>query len=643
MDDKPSFWEKAGLRMPGTSIDCPVAWGVLRILLLILVLAMLTLLLLALCAAFVVLDNAISVHGANAQGGLSGGASAAGVLVVAILSAPFVIWRATVAQKTVNVAEQGLITDRINKAVEGLGAEKTIKQVLETPRFKKDKYGKWQYGSDGELVQATRPDGAPLVDRETVERTVANLEVRIGAIYALERIAKDSLRDHIQIMEILCAYIRENAPVAQAPKLPEPPVYDLKEGDKSKEALVAWKQKHRDALASLGHNNGSVRPREDIQIALTVIGRRSVRQRRLESETGLAFAEEMGAFPVWSGKPEHHAAWKADAEAWRQKLNDRSPPTYQLNLRNSNLCGADLSSGEFDHADFSGSILDGAGLRQANLNKAKFAGTRINGVSLQQANLNGSEFSQCRCLDSNLQEARMNCSHMNDVDIGESNIDSADLNFSDVYFSRAYSLSFSNASIQFSRISMSDFIDSDLSQTNFIGSFLRMIRFERTNLSGAKFHGTNIHGSLIGRAKFDTAEFNCRILQTEFFNCEFFLTRFFSSYCFKTNIYASTIVENHRPFLRGVGSFSGSAFQAMDISDLGLNKFDDVFGDPSVELPGGITPNSADWPPHWPVDRSSHRHFKQKWIEWKKENPALIPDWAKIQDDWEHTLKGLER
>jgi Pentapeptide repeats (8 copies) len=38
------------------------------------------------------------------------------------------------------------------------------------------------------------------------------LEVRLGAIYALERIARDSERDHWPIMEILTAYIRERAP-----------------------------------------------------------------------------------------------------------------------------------------------------------------------------------------------------------------------------------------------------------------------------------------------------------------------------------------------------------------------------------------------------------------------------------------------
>jgi hypothetical protein len=38
------------------------------------------------------------------------------------------------------------------------------------------------------------------------------LAVRLGAIYALERIARDSERDHWPIMEILTAYVRGHAP-----------------------------------------------------------------------------------------------------------------------------------------------------------------------------------------------------------------------------------------------------------------------------------------------------------------------------------------------------------------------------------------------------------------------------------------------
>ena len=78
------------------------------------------------------------------------------------------ILRSETTERQTYTDEQGLITDRINKATEGLGK------------------------SDAE--------GDPV------------LEVRLGALYALERTAQDSLRDHVQIMEILCAYVRTNSP-----------------------------------------------------------------------------------------------------------------------------------------------------------------------------------------------------------------------------------------------------------------------------------------------------------------------------------------------------------------------------------------------------------------------------------------------
>jgi hypothetical protein len=48
-----------------------------------------------------------------------------------------------------------------------------------------------------------------------------NLENRLGAIYALERIAEDSVRDHWPIMEILATYVRQNAPWPPRAKEPK--------------------------------------------------------------------------------------------------------------------------------------------------------------------------------------------------------------------------------------------------------------------------------------------------------------------------------------------------------------------------------------------------------------------------------------
>jgi len=68
------------------------------------------------------------------------------------------------------------------------------------------------------------------------------LDVRIGGIYALERIARDSERDHQTVIEVLAAFVREHSH--------EP-----------------WPQSER----GLGLPDHATRP--DVQVAINVIGR----------------------------------------------------------------------------------------------------------------------------------------------------------------------------------------------------------------------------------------------------------------------------------------------------------------------------------------------------------------------------------
>jgi hypothetical protein len=69
---------------------------------------------------------------------------------------------------TFNLSREGQITDRFTKAIEQLGS----------------------------LDDKGKP----------------KLEIRLGGIYALERIARDSERDHTVIMEVLTTYVREHSP-----------------------------------------------------------------------------------------------------------------------------------------------------------------------------------------------------------------------------------------------------------------------------------------------------------------------------------------------------------------------------------------------------------------------------------------------
>jgi hypothetical protein len=84
-----------------------------------------------------------------------------------------------------------------------------------------------------------------------------NLAIRLGGIYALARIARDSERDHWPIMEILTAYIRAHAPwpPKDIPLLAD----DLSPTEKSPE----------------GQDPPRPKPAPDIQAILTVLAQRT--------------------------------------------------------------------------------------------------------------------------------------------------------------------------------------------------------------------------------------------------------------------------------------------------------------------------------------------------------------------------------
>jgi hypothetical protein len=133
------------------------------------------------------------------------------------------------AAKNLAIAQDGQITERYTRAVEQLGSDK--------------------------------------------------LEVRLGAIYALERIARDSERDHWPIMEILTAYVREHA----AWKEEEP---------SSQEDAVPSEMQPTQGNPSLP----TLAP--DIQAVLTVLGRRTHTYLGLNPTSAL-FGAISTAGPVW--------------------------------------------------------------------------------------------------------------------------------------------------------------------------------------------------------------------------------------------------------------------------------------------------------------------------------------------------------
>ncbi|WP_187393014.1 pentapeptide repeat-containing protein [Maritimibacter fusiformis] len=270
----------------------------------------------------------------------------------------FTIERQTTAQ------EQGLITDRINKAVENLGATRTVQ------RQRRRKTGALAYAPD----EAGEPDYSQPIFEEVTE---PNLEVRIGGIYALERIARDNLDYHVQIMEILTAYVRENAKATDAEDFPEPDWKPLPD-DATDEERRAREAARAERFGRFFFESKAFQwarklcTGTDIQAALTVIGRRSARQ--IEQE-------------------------KADT---RQRKEG-----YRPDLRGTSLQGADLSNLDFSGVNFVGVRMEGADLREARIERANLHAAHLQGAGLHEARLEGAFLSNTWLEGADLSIARI--------------------------------------------------------------------------------------------------------------------------------------------------------------------------------------------------------------------------------------------
>jgi uncharacterized protein YjbI with pentapeptide repeats len=225
----------------------------------------------------------------------------------------------------------------------------------------------------------------------------ARLEVRLGGIYSLERIAKDSPQDHWVIMEVLTAFVREKSPVSiEAVEQQE----QSEDGDNPSTQMA--KQRN---------------PPTDIQAALTVIGRRKTEQDPEGlwidlSETNLEGANLDGA--------QLDGAQLTEANLCKANLTEAN--LYRANLDGAGLTGAGLAGANLDGAGLTGANLDGANLEDAQLKWA-----RLGWASLYRANLDGANLAKANLEAANLTEANLEVANLDGANLAETDLDGASL------------------------------------------------------------------------------------------------------------------------------------------------------------------------------------------------------------------------
>jgi uncharacterized protein YjbI with pentapeptide repeats len=227
----------------------------------------------------------------------------------------------------------------------------------------------------------------------------AKLEVRLGGIYALERIARDSEKDHGPIMEVLTAYVRENAPW--------PPI----KANGAKEELAESKKPASGEKEPATNATPEIKPRTDIQAILTVIGRRTpgYDKRSLDlrhtdlRKTDLAQAPLETAILILANLHLTDLRYSNLKDANLAEVNLEEANLGGANLTQSILDGANLTRANLFGVNLQGAGLPGACLRRAHLERADLTGACLKGAILEgailkEAKLAGANFRDAKRL-----------------------------------------------------------------------------------------------------------------------------------------------------------------------------------------------------------------------------------------------------
>ncbi|HUA40313.1 MAG TPA: pentapeptide repeat-containing protein [Streptosporangiaceae bacterium] len=213
------------------------------------------------------------------------------------------------------------------------------------------------------------------------------LDIRIGGVYALERIARDSARDHPTVMEVLSAFIREHS-------REQWPVRDPKQEEPQR----------------------STRP--DVQAAVTVLARRDPARDTQHLDLSDAVL--------------------TDADLREARLSHAS--FRSANLSRAALRGADLTIANLTGADLTKATLWAADLTSAYVDNANLIEVDLFGANLTDADLAGADFTKANISGANLTNASFSRADLTEADLTDADLTKANLsgaNLTNARFGRA--------------------------------------------------------------------------------------------------------------------------------------------------------------------------------------------------------------
>jgi uncharacterized protein YjbI with pentapeptide repeats len=332
----------------------------------------------------------------------------ASLLVSIIIYAPpwlIASWKGQVESKDVAKLESGART----AIIQALGGAAVLLGLYFTAKT-------WRTTQEGQIT-----DRFTKAINQLGETGPEKLAIRLGGIYALERIARDSERDHWPIMEILTAYVREHSPWKE-------------EEEDSQEEISPSERPLKSTAVPIG--GGLLLTREnttgpelavDIQAVLTVLGRHTRTYGKGEDQ------------PLNLLRTHLRGAALANAQLQKARLSYVQLQDAYLvgaELQGADLTGAQLQRVEAWGAEFQEANLWDAILKRADLVVAQLQGAMLIGTQLQRADLRGARLQGADLSYAHLQRADLRGAQLQGAQLIEAELQGALL--LDTQLERAY-------------------------------------------------------------------------------------------------------------------------------------------------------------------------------------------------------------
>ncbi|WP_067654834.1 pentapeptide repeat-containing protein [Nocardia harenae] len=204
-----------------------------------------------------------------------------------------------------------------------------------------------------------------------------NLDIRLGAIYSLERLAVDSPRDHWGVFSVLSAFVRTHAPAGEACDSVEAVAPDIEAAS----TAIARRGYEEDGEArTRGEEIHAVDVGETCLAGVLMVDVTLTNTDFRGSDLSGAVINSSGIFDTNFDSADLREMVMRDTAVWRSSF------------RGADLSGAVFERGELNEVGFQDADLTGASFRAVSLEHVDLSGADLTGVDLTGVGVAGVKY-----------------------------------------------------------------------------------------------------------------------------------------------------------------------------------------------------------------------------------------------------------